>query len=556
MNAHVVLDLLWLTTWTGSLAITWVLLLRRPLRQVFGAGVACAAWLLVPVAWLALALPVRVAPVTVPDIAASSPLFTSSPMTLPTATLSTAPWLVALWLVGALLTLSLLAARQVRFLRGLGTQQTLCEHPRVTQAQSRAGLPALIGLVHPRTVLPADFCQRFDRDQRCLLLAHEAAHLARGDAWVNAASALLQVVFWFNPLLHYAAGRLRHDQELACDERVMAEHPRQRRRYADALLGTATLSNAMPIGCHWGATLPLADRIRGLRRARPGRRRRRLGIVCVAVAACAVAAAVWASQPARPASVATTTGGNDFAATIDVVAAGSPPAHYVTSGNFSTPFTLGDANTNGTTVTVQPVKANGELAWDVRLTLRKNGAVIATPRVVVGNDNVAEVSVGAAGGALPVGSAGVPADAATPALSVSLRITAHDATAALAHATSLQLPNPPPPPAPPAPPSPPPPPDQPPLPPPPAPPAPPVAPDSMPAGMHGKAQLSVLTDAAGRVQNVTVVHSSGSLEFDRAAIKAARGGHYPPNPHGEKTLLTIAMRHGQSSISAVGSTTP
>ena len=41
---------------------------------------------------------------------------------------------------------------------------------------------------------------------------------------------------WFNPLIHLAAHLIRIDQEIACDETVVARHPGDRKAYAQALL--------------------------------------------------------------------------------------------------------------------------------------------------------------------------------------------------------------------------------------------------------------------------------------------------------------------------------
>ena len=51
------------TTVAGSAAILLVLALRRPMRHAFGAGIAYAAWALVPLAMLAVLLPAAQVPV-------------------------------------------------------------------------------------------------------------------------------------------------------------------------------------------------------------------------------------------------------------------------------------------------------------------------------------------------------------------------------------------------------------------------------------------------------------------------------------------------------------
>lgn len=48
------------------------------------------------------------------------------------------------------------------------------------------------------------------------------------------------------------------------------------------------------------------------------------------------------------------------------------------------------------------------------------------------------------------------------------------------------------------------------------------------AGMEGTAEIQVSLDAAGRVTDVRVYHSTGSMGLDRAALDAARRSTYAP----------------------------
>jgi hypothetical protein len=53
------------------------------------------------------------------------------------------------------------------------------------------------------------------------VLAHEIAHLERGDGFWFPAVGLVEAVLWFNPLNHWAARRFRESAELACDDRAV-----------------------------------------------------------------------------------------------------------------------------------------------------------------------------------------------------------------------------------------------------------------------------------------------------------------------------------------------
>ncbi len=91
------------------------------------------------------------------------------------------------------------------------------------QASGDPGLPALVGLWLPRIVVGPAFDQQFSAQEQGLILQHERNHRRNGDHWANGAAAGARV-FWFHPLLPWAARRLR-DQELACDARTIGPQP-------------------------------------------------------------------------------------------------------------------------------------------------------------------------------------------------------------------------------------------------------------------------------------------------------------------------------------------
>ncbi|MBO9547429.1 M56 family metallopeptidase, partial [Caulobacter sp.] len=225
-------------------AILLVLLLRRPVRARFGALAAYALWLVAPLCAAVGLLPAHappqaLAPVTVLARAVSrsaAPLVHKGPV-LPTA-------LVVAWAAGAGLTLALLLIRQRRFTASLGRLRPSQVEPGLLLAERRDFGPAVIGALRPRIVAPADFEQRFQGAARAVVLTHEQVHLARGDAAINALAAMLRCLCWFNPLVHVAVRRMQVDQEIACDEAVVARHPQDRRVYAQALLDTLLVSHA------------------------------------------------------------------------------------------------------------------------------------------------------------------------------------------------------------------------------------------------------------------------------------------------------------------------
>lgn len=288
-------------TLASSLAIVFVLLVRVPLRRLFGARSVRAVWLLAVLAPLATLLPA-------PDAAAPPPAVTFVAAqgevvgaTQPAAVVDTAlPWpalLLAAWAAGLLASAVLVWRRQSAFLRSLGTLTPLASD--VWQAASPHGTPALVGVLAPRIVVPQDFDTRYDARERELVLAHERTHRAVGDTVVNAIATVARCVFWFNPLVHIAAGLLRFDQELACDAAVLEQHPQARRRYAEALLKTQA-GPLLPIGCQWRAGAALVRRVRVLAAPVPRRTARVTGAALAVMVSFGGGVAAWAAQTPQP----------------------------------------------------------------------------------------------------------------------------------------------------------------------------------------------------------------------------------------------------------------
>jgi beta-lactamase regulating signal transducer with metallopeptidase domain len=292
-------------TLASSGAMLLALTARRPVQRWLGVATACSMWLLVPVSMLAVLLPhERGAGSTT-----SSLLLRSHPVSAVESVLQGAlvlqpgaagsseslTWAACAWLVGAAALVCYFVMLQRAFVKGLGK---LSGSRRVLRAQGTAGCPAVMGVLRPQLILPADFRFRYTRLERRLILSHERAHLRRGDTAWNALAALLRCLLWFNPLTHLAAACFRVDQELACDAAVMQRHPGTRRAYAAAMLKTQLADTSAPAGCSWSSVGHLKERLRVLARATPGRTRRAWGGVVVAMTCVVAGYTAWAAEPA------------------------------------------------------------------------------------------------------------------------------------------------------------------------------------------------------------------------------------------------------------------
>ena len=308
-----------------TLAVSFVALARTPLRGTVGARAVYGLWLAVPASALALALPRVARPDTgaaalAPDLfgwvwARVDALLVAIHVSGRVGTLA-----CVLWGAGAAAALALMVRRQRSFAHSLGTLVAL---PDGTWRSRAVAEPMLVGALRPRVLVPLDFEQRYDAEEREFVLAHERAHMRRGDTLVNAFGAAWLCVFWFNPVMFWAMRLLRFDQDLACDAAVLAAAGKGRRgRYAGALLKAQLAGEAalpLPLACHWRSVHPLRRRIAELRRPAVGRMRHGIGILCVASLVASVSLTARAVQPAlhvaRPAAPAAATD-NRSAATV------------------------------------------------------------------------------------------------------------------------------------------------------------------------------------------------------------------------------------------------
>ena len=144
--------------------------------------------------------------------------------------------IVALWMAGALIGVAGLLTGLFRLMR----ITSRCAHVNdgrwrevadevardfaltpVTILQSAE--PALLvtcGLVRPKIVLPAG-CDTWTDARRRIVLAHELAHIRRGDWATQMIGEAVRVIYWFHPLAWLACRRLRQESEYACDDAVI-----------------------------------------------------------------------------------------------------------------------------------------------------------------------------------------------------------------------------------------------------------------------------------------------------------------------------------------------
>lgn len=304
-----------------SLLMLAVLVLRNPVRQLFGSAVAYALWAL-PV--LRLVLPPlpgdwRLSALVTPLIDQATPRaavlgmaspdrpagsiasqalrqaqmnFAEAPLgeaTLPPVAAPDGPgivlFVIALWVVGALVFLGYHLVAHRAFCHRIQHQarrRTRVADAGVEVIETNAATgPLAFGIWHKYIAFPCDFEDRYDSDERELALVHELTHHARGDLIANWIALVVLALHWFNPLAWRAFRAFRADQEMACDARVLAGRDAAfTHAYGRAIVKSAH-GGAVSAACHLHTINDLKGRLKMLSTKRKSRGRIASGVLSV-----------------------------------------------------------------------------------------------------------------------------------------------------------------------------------------------------------------------------------------------------------------------------------
>jgi TonB family protein len=81
--------------------------------------------------------------------------------------------------------------------------------------------PVLAGLARPVILVPAAYSE-WTAAERGMVLRHEQNHFQQRDHWAILLAQMVRAMLWFHPVAWMLAARLSREQELACDEAVIA----------------------------------------------------------------------------------------------------------------------------------------------------------------------------------------------------------------------------------------------------------------------------------------------------------------------------------------------
>jgi TonB family protein len=162
-------------------------------------------------------------------------------------------YLVWLWFVGALSIFAVWFVSHINFARKLkltfvnDSRYKFVLPKNLTLYQSeQAFSPMLVGLFKQKLIIPENFNDIYSSTQQTLIIEHEICHFDRNDIYWNLIALICVALFWFHPLVWLAYFSFRRDQELSCDQTVLARKQIQSRiNYSKALLVAA--QNAPPL---------------------------------------------------------------------------------------------------------------------------------------------------------------------------------------------------------------------------------------------------------------------------------------------------------------------
>ena len=109
-------------------------------------------------------------------------------------------------------------SRSIRDLR-LGLRLGWRRPVRVKKSNA-VSIPMVWGFFRPTILLPAD-ADNWQEERLRAVLLHELAHIQRNDWESQLIAQLMCAVYWFNPLVWFAARRMRVEAERACDDYVL-----------------------------------------------------------------------------------------------------------------------------------------------------------------------------------------------------------------------------------------------------------------------------------------------------------------------------------------------
>lgn len=127
-------------------------------------------------------------------------------------------WILAAWMGGAFAMLVRLGASAARIERVRRKATPWIVGSEAVLASDDVATPVAAGVFAPVVIVPRTLLDRLPQADLERIIAHERAHIARGDIGANYLQRLIEAVLFFNPFVHVIGHRLVNEREVACDD--------------------------------------------------------------------------------------------------------------------------------------------------------------------------------------------------------------------------------------------------------------------------------------------------------------------------------------------------
>lgn len=291
-------DIIWRVTWQGTIVILIALLIDYQWKSMppsWRNWLWRLAFLKIAIAIIPLSIPLPLLPASAEPTVSTA---TSTSVDVPLSAIATDSWqssiptlallLFVTWLIGFIACAISIweSGRQVRkkLQKSTSTLATSLLVQNVRAMSRKLGLkvvpevrlvpgtnsPCLLSRKKQSIILlPKQWLESCSMSELRLSLAHELAHLARGDLAWNRFFVWSRAVLFFHPLVWIALRRYLLSQEMACDSIAIANTGGNRAEFARLLVQLAEHATATPISAvaMIGSTSSLKQRISSMYQA-------------------------------------------------------------------------------------------------------------------------------------------------------------------------------------------------------------------------------------------------------------------------------------------------
>ena len=106
---------------------------------------------------------------------------------------------------------------------------------------SKVSVPMVLGYFKPMILMPVGIMSGLSIDQVEAILLHELSHIKRHDFLVNIIQSIIEVIFYYHPVVWWLSSEIRKEREHCCDDQIIA-HGVEKLTYVHALTNIGTIN--------------------------------------------------------------------------------------------------------------------------------------------------------------------------------------------------------------------------------------------------------------------------------------------------------------------------